>query len=247
MTGFRKLFEPLDVGSLTLPNRVVMGSMHLGLEEAESGFEAMAEFYAERARGGVGLIITGGVSPNHAGRPFEVGATMSTAADVRQHQLVTRAVHDAGGLIALQILHFGRYAKHPELVAPSSVRAPINRFVPREMDPVEIEETIDDFASAAVLARSAGYDGVEIMGSEGYLINEFLAPRTNHRVDDWGGDFDSRARFALEIVRRTRRAIGDGFLISFRISVTDLVPEGSTFVETVELARNQKVDRKSVV
>ncbi|MDV7357696.1 FAD-dependent oxidoreductase [Rhodococcus sp. NPDC019627] len=237
MTAFRRLFEPLQVGPSTLPNRVVMGSMHLGLEEVEGGFETMAEFYAERARGGVGLIVTGGVSPNHAGRPFEVGATMSTTDDVRRHQLVTRSVHDAGSRIILQLLHFGRYAKHPDLVAPSSVRAPINRFVPREMDPVEIEETIDDFAAAAVLAQNAGYDGVEIMGSEGYLINEFLAPRTNHRLDEWGGDFDNRARFALEIVRRTRRSVGEDFLISFRISVTDLVPDGSTFTETIELAR----------
>ncbi|MCQ4118330.1 NADPH-dependent 2,4-dienoyl-CoA reductase [Rhodococcus tibetensis] len=237
MTAFRRLFEPLEVGPLTLPNRVVMGSMHLGLEEVEGGFERMAEFYAERARGGVGLIVTGGVSPNYAGRPFEVGATMSTADDVRRHQLVTRSVHDAGSRIVLQLLHFGRYAKHPDLVAPSSVRAPINRFVPREMDPVEIEETIDDFAAAAVLAQSAGYDGVEIMGSEGYLINEFLAPRTNLRLDEWGGDFDNRARFALEIVRRTRRSVGEDFLISFRISVADLVPDGSTFTETIELAR----------
>ncbi|MDV7246813.1 MULTISPECIES: NADPH-dependent 2,4-dienoyl-CoA reductase [Rhodococcus] len=237
MTAFRRLFEPLQVGPLTLPNRVVMGSMHLGLEEVEGGFEAMAEFYAERARGGVGLIVTGGVSPNHAGRPFEVGATLSTANDVGRHQLVTRSVHDAGSRIILQLLHFGRYAKHPDLVAPSSVRAPINRFVPREMDPVEIEETIDDFAAAAVLAQTAGYDGVEIMGSEGYLINEFLAPRTNLRLDEWGGDFDNRARFALEIVRRTRRSVGEDFLISFRISVTDLVPDGSTFTETIELAR----------
>ena len=237
MTAFRRLFEPLQVGPLTLPNRVVMGSMHLGLEEAENGFEAMAAFYAERARGGVGLIVTGGVSPNYAGRPFEVGATMSTAEDVRQHQLVTRSVQDAGSRIILQLLHFGRYAKHPDLVAPSSVRAPINRFVPREMDPVEIVETIDDFAAAAVLAQNAGYDGVEIMGSEGYLINEFLAPRTNLRLDEWGGDFENRSRFALEIVRRTRRAIGEDFLISFRISLTDLVPDGSTFAETIELAR----------
>lgn len=237
MTPFPRLFEPLDIGHLRVPNRVVMGSMHLGLEEAEGGFEAMAAFYAERARGGVGLIITGGIAPNHAGRPFEAGATIATADDVRQHRLITDAVHAEDGRIALQILHFGRYAKHADLVAPSSVRAPINRLVPREMDPIEIEETIDDFAVAAKLARSAGYDGVEIMGSEGYLINEFLASRTNRRLDEWGGDFENRSRFALEIVRRTRRAVGDEFLISFRISLTDLVPDGSTFTETIALAR----------
>jgi 2,4-dienoyl-CoA reductase (NADPH2) len=178
MTAFPHLFEPLTVGSLTLPNRVVMGSMHLGLEEVDGGFEKMAAFYAERARGGVGLIVTGGVSPNHAGRPFDVGATMASSEDVEQHRLVTHAVHDEGGRIALQILHFGRYAKHKDLVAPSAVRAPINTFVPREMTSADIENTIDDFANSAVLARSAGYDGVEIMGSEGYLINEFLAPIT---------------------------------------------------------------------
>lgn len=236
MTAFPRLFEPLTVGSLTLPNRVLMGSMHLGLEEVEGGFEKMAAFYAERARGGVGLIVTGGVSPNHAGRPFEVGATMDSIEDVEQHRLVTRAVHGEGGRIALQILHFGRYAKHEDLVAPSAIRAPINGFTPRAMSGAEIENTIDDFANAAVLARSAGYDGVEIMGSEGYLINEFLAPRTNHRVDEWGGDPEARARFAVEVVRRTRQAVGDDFLIVFRISVVDLVPDGSTFAETLDLA-----------
>jgi 2,4-dienoyl-CoA reductase (NADPH2) len=247
VTAFPRLFEPLTVGSLTLPNRVLMGSMHLGLEEVDGGFEKMAAFYAERARGGVGLIVTGGVSPNHAGRPFDVGATMDSAEDVEQHRLVTRAVHDEGGRIAMQILHFGRYAKHEELVAPSAVRAPINSFVPREMTGAEIEKTIDDFANAAVLARSAGYDGVEIMGSEGYLINEFLAPRTNHRVDEWGGDPEARARFAIEIARRTRQAVGDDFLILFRISVVDLVPDGSTFSETLDLARELEHNGVSIL
>lgn len=236
MTAFPKLFEPITVGSVTLPNRVLMGSMHLGLEEVDGGFEKMAAFYAERARGGVGLIVTGGISPNYAGRPLDVGATMDSDEAVDQHRLVTRAVHDEGGHIAMQILHFGRYAKHPELVAPSAIRAPINNFTPHEMSAAEIENTIDDFAAAAVRARSAGYDGVEIMGSEGYLINEFLAPRTNHRVDEWGGNPEARARFAIEIARRTRQAVGDDFLIIFRISVVDLVPDGSTFAETLDLA-----------
>jgi 2,4-dienoyl-CoA reductase (NADPH2) len=247
MTAFPHLFEPLTVGSLTLPNRVVMGSMHLGLEEVDGGFEKMAAFYAERARGGVGLIVTGGVSPNHAGRPFDVGATMDSSEDVEQHRLVTHAVHDEGGRIALQILHFGRYAKHKDLVAPSAVRAPINTFVPREMTSAEIENTIDDFANSAVLARSAGYDGVEIMGSEGYLINEFLAPRTNHRVDEWGGDPEARARFAIEVARRTRQAVGDDFLILFRISVVDLVQDGSTFAETLDLARELEHNGVSIL
>ena len=236
MTAFPRLFEPLTVGSLTLPNRVLMGSMHLGLEEVDDGFEKMAAFYAERARGGVGLIVTGGIAPNREGRPFDVGATMDSLEEVERHRLVTHAVHDEGGRIAMQILHFGRYAKHRDLVAPSAVRAPINGFTPREMSVAEIEKTIDDFANAAVLARFAGYDGVEIMGSEGYLINEFLAPRTNHRADEWGGDLEARSRFAIEIVRRTREAVGDDFLILFRISVVDLVPDGSTFDETVYLA-----------
>ncbi|EHB56176.1 2,4-dienoyl-CoA reductase (NADPH) [Mycolicibacterium rhodesiae JS60] len=244
MTAFPRLFEPLTVGSLTLPNRVLMGSMHLGLEEVDGGFEKMAAFYSERARGGVGLIVTGGFSPNRAGRPFDVGATMATTDDVEKHGLVTRAVHREGGRIALQILHFGRYAKHEDLVAPSAVRAPINSFVPREMSSAEIERTIDDFAHSAVLARSAGYDGVEIMGSEGYLINEFLAPRTNHRVDEWGGNPEARTRFATEVARRTREAVGDDFLILFRISVVDLVPDGSTFAETVYLA--QELERNGV-
>lgn len=247
MTAFPRLFEPLTVGSLTLPNRVLMGSMHLGFEEVDGGFEKMAAFYAERARGGVALIVTGGVSPNHAGRPFDVGATMDSLEEVEKHRLVTRAVHDEGGRIAMQILHFGRYAKHRDLVAPSAVRAPINGYVPREMSSAEIENTIDDFANAAVLARYAGYDGVEIMGSEGYLINEFLAPRTNHRVDEWGGDPEARARFAIEVVRHTRQAVGDGFLILFRISVVDLVPDGSTFAETVDLARELEHNGVSIL
>ena len=247
MTAFPRLFEPLTVGSLTLPNRVLMGSMHLGLEEVDGGFEKMAAFYAERARGGVGLIVTGGISPNQAGRPFDVGATMDSAEDVEQHRVVTRAVHDEGGRIAMQILHFGRYAKHVNLVAPSAVRAPINGFVPREMSGAEIENTIDDFVRAAVLARYAGYDGVEIMGSEGYLINEFLAPRTNHRTDEWGGDPEARARFAIEIARRTRQAVGDDLLILFRISVVDLVPDGSTFAETIYLARELEHNGVSIL
>jgi 2,4-dienoyl-CoA reductase (NADPH2) len=247
MTAFPHLFEPLTVGSLTLPNRVVMGSMHLGLEEVDGGFEKMAAFYAERARGGVGLIVTGGVSPNHAGRPFDVGATMNSSEDVERHRPVTHAVHDEGGRIALQILHFGRYAKHKDLVAPSAVRAPINTFAPREMTSADIENTIDDFANAAKLARSAGYDGVEIMGSEGYLINEFLARRTNHRTDEWGGDPEARARFAIEVVRRTRQAVGNDFLILFRISVVDLVPDGSTFAETVYLAQELEHNGVSIL
>lgn len=237
MTNYPRLFEALDLGSITLPNRVIMGSMHLGLEEVSNGFDRMAEFYAERARGGVGLIVTGGISPNDDGRPWDDGAAMTNAEDVESHRLITEAVHAAGGRIAMQILHYGRYSKHARLVAPSPLRAPINSFVPRELDSAEVDATIDDFVNAAELARLAGYDGVEIMGSEGYLINTFLASCTNQREDEWGGDAQDRARFALEIVRRIRARVGDEFLILFRLSILDLVPGGSTLAETVDLAK----------
>lgn len=237
MNRYPHLMSPLDLGFTTLPNRVVMGSMHLGLEEAADGFERMAAFYAERARGGVGLIVTGGIAPNHAGRPFQTGATMATDSDVADHRVITRAVHDAGGRIIMQVLHFGRYAKHEDLVAPSAVPTPINHLTPREMSADEVEATIDDFAQAAFLARQAGYDGVEIMGSEGYLINTFLASSTNLRQDEWGGDFPARMRFPLEIVRRTRERVGDDFIVMFRMSMLDLVPGGCTLQETTQLAK----------
>jgi 2,4-dienoyl-CoA reductase (NADPH2) len=231
------LLQPLDLGFTTLPNRVLMGSMHVGLEEAEDGFERMAAFYAERARGGVGLIVTGGISPNAQGRPWQMGAALTTAEEADQHRVVTDAVHAAGGRIAMQILHFGRYAYHPELVAPSPIQAPISPFVPHEMTPEVIETTVEDFAHCACLARQAGYDGVEIMGSEGYLINEFIAQRTNRRTDDWGGSYANRMRFPVEIVRRVRERVGEDFIIIFRLSMLDLVEGGSTLDEVVELAR----------
>ncbi len=231
------LLAPLDLGFLTLPNRVLMGSMHVGLEEAEDGFERMAAFYAERARGGVGLIVTGGIAPNEQGRPWQMGAALTTSEEAAQHQVVTGAVHEAGGRICMQILHFGRYAYHPELVAPSALKAPISPFTPHEMSPEVIEGTIDDFARCAGLAKQAGYDGVEIMGSEGYLINEFIAARTNRRTDDWGGSYANRTRFPLEIVRRTRAAVGDDFIVIFRLSMLDLVEQGSTLDEVITLAQ----------
>jgi 2,4-dienoyl-CoA reductase (NADPH2) len=237
VTPYPHLFTPLDVGHVTLSNRILMGSMHLGLEEAPGGFDRMAAFYAERARGGVALMITGGIAPNHAGRPMEHGATMTSAQDVRDHRLVTDAVHREGSRIVMQILHFGRYAKHSDLVAPSPLRAPINFLTPREMTADEVEQTIDDFARAAELARDAGYDGVEIMGSEGYLINTFIAGCTNQRTDEWGGDARARMRFPLEIVRRMRARVGNDFLLVFRLSMLDLVPGGSTLAETTELAK----------
>ena len=231
------LLAPLDLGFVTLPNRVLMGSMHVGLEEAEDGFARMAAFYAERARGGVGLIVTGGIAPNDEGRPWQMGAALTTPEEADAHRVVTEAVHAENGRICLQILHFGRYAYHPELVGPSPLKAPISPFVPHEMTPDTIEQTIADFARCAALAQSAGYDGVEIMGSEGYLINEFIAARTNQRTDDWGGSYANRTRFPLEIVRRVREAVGADFIVIFRLSMLDLVDEGSTLDEVIELAQ----------
>lgn len=195
MSRYPHLLTPLDLGFTTLPNRVLMGSMHVGLEEAERGFERMAEFYATRARGGVGLIVTGGIAPNEAGRPYEGGAKLTTEAEADQYAEITAAVHREGGKIAMQILHFGRYAYHQDLVAPSALQAPISPFPPHELTDAEIERTIDDYARAARLAKRAGYDGVEIMGSEGYLINEFIATQTNKREDRWGGSYENRTRF----------------------------------------------------
>ncbi|MFF3885752.1 FAD-dependent oxidoreductase [Streptomyces sp. NPDC001914] len=237
MSRYPHLLNPLDLGFTTLPNRVLMGSMHVGLEEAERGFERMAEFYATRARGGVGLIVTGGIAPNDAGRPYEGGAKLTTEAEAEQHAGITAAVHREGGKIAMQILHFGRYAYHKDLVAPSALQAPISPFVPNELSDTEVEQTIDDYARAARLARQAGYDGVEIMGSEGYLINEFIALQTNRREDRWGGSYENRMRFPVEIVRRVREAVGEDFIIIYRLSMLDLVPGGSSLDEVVTLAR----------
>ncbi|MGN9817530.1 FAD-dependent oxidoreductase [Streptomyces sp. SD11] len=237
MTRYPHLLNPLDLGFTTLPNRVLMGSMHIGLEEAEHGFERMAEFYATRARGGVGLIVTGGIAPNDAGRPYDGGAKLTTDAEAEQHADITAAVHREGGKIAMQILHFGRYAYHQDLVAPSALQAPISPYPPRALTDDEVEQTIDDYARTARLARSAGYDGVEIMGSEGYLINEFIATGTNQRDDRWGGSYENRTRFPLEIVRRVREAVGEDFIIIYRLSMLDLVPGGSSLDEVITLAR----------
>ncbi|GGV58684.1 NADPH-dependent 2,4-dienoyl-CoA reductase [Streptomyces griseoloalbus] len=237
MSRYPHLLTPLDLGFTTLPNRVLMGSMHVGLEEAEGGFSRMAEFYAARARGGVGLIVTGGIAPNDEGRPYEGGARLTTEAEADQHRAVTAAVHREGGRIAMQILHFGRYAYHRDLVAPSPLQAPISPYPPRELTDAEVERTIDDYARAARLARQAGYDGVEIMGSEGYLINEFIARQTNHRTDRWGGSYENRMRFPVEIVRRVREAVGEDFIVIYRLSMLDLVPGGSTLDEVITLAK----------
>ncbi len=237
MTAYPHLLAPLDLGFTTLPNRVLMGSMHVGLEEAPNGFERMAAFYAERARGGVGLIVTGGIAPNDAGRPLEGGATLTTTEEADKHRVITDAVHAEGGRICLQILHFGRYAYHGDLVGPSPIQAPIAFFPPKELTGEEVEATIADFARCAELARGAGYDGVEIMGSEGYLINEFIAARTNQRTDEWGGSYENRIRFPVEIVRRVREAVGPDFIIIYRLSMLDLVEGGSTLEEVTQLAQ----------
>ncbi|MGQ8879130.1 oxidoreductase [Delftia sp. NA_296.1] len=237
MTHYPHLNAELDLGFTTLRNRVLMGSMHVGLEEAPNGFERMAAFYAERARGEVGLIVTGGIAPNERGRPMKGGAMMVNEHEADQHRIVTQAVHGEGGKIAMQILHFGRYAYQPGLVAPSALQAPINPFVPHALTGDEVEQTIEDFVRCAALARHAGYDGVEIMGSEGYLINEFIAARTNHRDDEWGGSYAGRMRFAVEIVRRTRQRVGPDFIIIYRLSMLDLVEGGSTLEEVIALAQ----------
>ncbi|MFF1957480.1 FAD-dependent oxidoreductase [Streptomyces sp. NPDC058220] len=237
MSPYPHLLSPLDLGFVTLPNRVLMGSMHIGLEEAENGFARMAAFYAARARGGAGLIVTGGIAPNERGRPYEGGAKLTTEAEAGRHRQVTDAVHAAGGRIALQILHFGRYAYHQDLVAPSALKAPISRHVPHALTDAEVEETVEDFVRAAELARSAGYDGVEVMGSEGYLINEFIAGVTNRRADRWGGSYENRMRFPLEIVRRIRERVGPEFILIYRLSMLDLIPGGSSLDEVITLAQ----------
>ncbi|MFI1223612.1 MULTISPECIES: FAD-dependent oxidoreductase [unclassified Streptomyces] len=237
MSPYPTLLSPLDLGFTTLPNRVLMGSMHIGLEEAERGFERMAAFYAERARGGVGLMVTGGIAPSERACSFPGGAKMTTEAEAEQHREITSAVHAAGGLIAMQILHFGRYAHHPDLVAPSALKAPISGFTPNALTDDQVEETIEEFVRAAELARLAGYDGVEIMGSEGYLINEFIVSATNHRTDRWGGSYENRIRFPVEIVRRVRERVGSDFILIYRLSMLDLVPGGSTLEEVVTLAK----------
>ncbi len=231
------LLAPLDLGFTTLRNRTLMGSMHTGLEERPGGFERMATYFAERARGGVGLMVTGGIAPNEEGGVYDGAAKLTNAEEADRHRIVTRAVHEAGGKICLQILHAGRYAYSRKQVAPSAIQAPINPFTPRELDEEGIEKQIADFVTCSTLARSAGYDGVEIMGSEGYFINQFLAAHTNHRTDRWGGSYENRMRLAVEIVRRVREAVGAQFIIIFRLSMLDLVEGGSSWEEIVALAK----------
>ena len=237
MPAYPHLLAPLDLGFTTLKNRVLMGSMHTGLEEEPDGFAKMAEFYATRARGGVALIVTGGIAPNLSGRLEPRASQLSFPWQLARHRIVTDAVHAADGKIALQILHAGRYAYHPLAVAPSTSRSPISPFRARGLTGWGVRKTIADYVRCAELAQRAGYDGVEIMGSEGYLINQFVAPQTNHRDDEWGGPFEHRMRFPVEIVRRTRAAVGPNFIIIYRLSMLDLVEGGSTWDEVVQLAQ----------
>ena len=234
---YPNLLKPLDLGFTTLRNRTLMGSMHTGLEEVKNGFERLAAFYAERARGGVGLIVTGGIGPNTEGAVFQHAAKMNTEEESDKHKVITKAVHDEGGKICMQILHAGRYAYSPELVAPSAIQAPINPFKPRELDEAGIQKQIEDYVNCAALAQRAGYDGVEIMGSEGYFINQFIVAHTNHRTDQWGGSYENRIRLPLEIVRRVRERVGENFIIVYRLSMLDLIEDGSTWEEVVHLAK----------
>ena len=238
---FPHLLSPLQVGATSLKNRVLMGSMHTGLEEEPDGYARMAAFYAERARGGVALMVTGGISPNAEGKLGLGDGEPAFADHAEKHRVITAAVHGAGGKILLQLLHAGRYSKQANLVAPSAIRAPINKFEPREMTKADILQTIEDFADATVLAAEVGYDGVELMGSEGYLVSEFLSPRTNKRTDDWGGAWENRKRLFVEIVRRAREKAGPDVMLMARISVLDLVEGGMTGAEAVDLARALEV------
>lgn len=237
MTSYPNLLAPLSLGFTTLKNRTIMGSMHTGLEEAPNGYERMAAFYGERARGGVALIVTGGIAPNEAGRVSRGGGVMDTEEEAKHHRVVTDAVHKEGGKIAMQILHTGRYGYHDKIVGASNLRAPINMFKPHPLTEEEILKTIEDFARCSELAKLAGYDGVEIMGSEGYLINQFIAKRTNHRTDDWGGSFENRIKFPIEIIKAVRKRVGTDFIIIYRLSMLDLVEDGGNIDEVLILAK----------
>ena len=236
-TPYPHLLAPLDLGFTTLKNRVLMGSMHTNLEELPNGFEKLAQFYAERAKGGVALIVTGGIAPNPESGGLPGAAMMHSEQDVRNHRQVTNAVHQAGGKICMQILHTGRYAYHPQLIAPSAIQAPINPFKPKELSGKEIEQQIADFVHCSALAQKAGYDGVEIMGSEGYFINQFIASRTNQRTDGWGGSYQNRIKLAVDVVRRTREQVGESFILIYRLSMLDLVESGSSWDEIIDLGK----------
>jgi 2,4-dienoyl-CoA reductase (NADPH2) len=234
---YPNLFQPLDLGFTSLKNRILMGSMHTGLEESSNGYQKMAAFYAERARGGVGLIVTGGIAPNRAGWVSPFAAKLTTHREAKHHAIITEAVHKEGGKICMQILHAGRYGYHPLAVAPSGIKSPISPFKPWTLTQSGIKRTINDFVNCAALAQQAGYDGVEIMGSEGYLINQFIVTKTNKRTDEWGGSFEHRIKFPLAIVKQIREKVGQNFIIIYRLSMLDLVEDGSTWDEVVFLAK----------
>lgn len=236
-TAYPKLLEPLDLGFTTLKNRVLMGSMHTMLEDIEGGIPRLAAFYAERARGQVGLIVTGGVSPNKEGSAIPIGHPLNNEEEAEKHKAVTAAVHAEGGKICMQILHVGRYGYTPNNVSASNTKAPISPFPARELTSEEVEQTIEDYVHSAKMAQLANYDGVEVMGSEGYLINQFIAKKTNLRTDEWGGSYENRIKFPLEIIKRTRAAVGENFIIIYRLSMLDLVEGGSTWEEVVQLAK----------
>jgi len=235
--SYPHLLKPLSLGFTELKNRVLMGSMHTGLEEEKDGFHKMAAYFAERAKGQVGLIVTGGIAPNREGWVGPFSAKLSTKAEAKKHSVVTQAVHEEGGKICMQILHTGRYAYHPLAVAPSALKSPISPFRPRALSGRGVDRTIRDFVRCAALAQEAGYDGVEVMGSEGYLINQFIVSKTNKRTDQWGGAYENRMRFPVEIVRQIRAAVGTDFIIIYRLSMLDLVEGGSTWPEVVQLAK----------
>jgi len=234
---YKYIFEPLDLGFTTLKNRILMGSMHTGLEEEKNGIHRIAAYYAERAKGGVGLIVTGGIAPNRQGWTAPFSARMSSKKHVKEHSIITDAVHKEGGKICMQILHAGRYGYHPFNVAPSKIKAPINRFTPFKLKESGIQRTIRDFVKSAKLSKEAGYDGLEIMGSEGYLINQFIAKKTNKRNDAWGATYENRMRLPIEIVQQIRQAVGTNFIIIYRLSMLDLVENGSSWEEVVQLGK----------
>jgi len=236
-TRFPHLFEPLDLGFTTLPNRLLMGSMHTGLEDRLWNWGRLTAYFVARARGGVGLMVTGGIAPNRRGSLAPLASKLTNRWEVLRHRKLTSAVHAAGGRICMQILHAGRYAYHPFSVAPSAIQAPINPFKPKSLSAAGVDNQIRDFVRCARLAHKAGYDGVEVMGSEGYFINQFLVPRTNHRSDEWGGGFENRMRVPVEIVRRTRAAVGEHFIIIYRLSMLDMLADGNSFDEVVQLGK----------
>jgi 2,4-dienoyl-CoA reductase (NADPH2) len=246
ITDYPNLFTPLDLGHVTLANRVLMGSMHTGLEETKD-WNRVAEFYATRARGGVALMVTGGMAPNPEGGVFPGAAGLYTPDDIAHHRIVTDRVHDAGGRIAMQILHAGRYAYSPNCVAPLAIKSPISPFRPTALDAAGIEKQIADMVTAAKRAREAGYDGVEVMGSEGYFLNQFLVTHTNKRTDDWGGNLANRQRLPVEVVARVREAVGDDFIVIYRLSMLDLIPEGQTWDEVVLLAKQIEAAGASIL